>query len=140
MLLYHATYRPYLHSIKKGGLSIAKTGANYEWDRDAPPCICFTDDPELSWSYADTGLDEFSDDKYDKFEGTIVILVVNTDYLNRNYLINGDKHICDESVVHYWTYFSDISPNLIGIMNFKTNKIDNLVNVKRFTDKYICHW
>ena len=140
MLIYHATYRPYAQSIKKCGLSLSKVGSTYEISKDVKPCIYFTDDIELSYSFADVALDDFDDDKYEKFENTIIILVVNTDYLDKRYLYNGDSNIRDDSVRHYWTYFNNIPPNLIGIMNFKTNKIEYITSVNRFTDKYICNF
>lgn len=71
-VLYHATYRPLLRSIKQNGLG-GKGSERKKWSDSAQGVVYLATTPEVAESYAETS-DEVSDDWLDE----IVILKVRT--------------------------------------------------------------
>lgn len=76
-ILYHATYRPLLMSIKKHGLGGTKVKAN--WEDSKSGVVYLALDKDVAESYA-----ENSDVVPDEWLDEIVILKISTKNLNKN--------------------------------------------------------
>jgi hypothetical protein len=86
-ILYHATYRPLLKSIRKNGLGGSGAKRNYEDSRSGVVYLATT--PDIAESYAETS-DIVPEDWLDE----IVILTVNTAAIDRNKLFV-DQNVLD---------------------------------------------
>jgi hypothetical protein len=93
--LYHATYKPYLKSIKQNGLGAGKLKKNY--DDSKTGVTYFATDFDEAVSYAETS-DEVDDDYLDE----IIVLRVKTADLNLSNL-NKDANVIDgETTYEYY--------------------------------------
>lgn len=75
-VLYHATYRPLLRSIKRGGLG-GPGSEKKKWEDSIHGAVYLALDPNVAESYAET-----SDSVPDEWLDEIVILQISTDGLN----------------------------------------------------------
>ena len=75
-VLYHATYRPLLRSIKRGGLG-GPGSEKKKWEDSIHGAVYLALDPHVAESYAET-----SDSVPDEWLDEIVILQISTDGLN----------------------------------------------------------
>lgn len=75
-MLYHATYRPLLRSIKANGLG-GKGSERKKWEDSKPGIVYLATSPEVAESYAETS-DVVNDDWLDE----IVILKIRTENLD----------------------------------------------------------
>ena len=89
--LYHATFKPLLKKIKSeglGGVSVKQL-----WDDSKIGVVYLALDANVAYSYAETVFDE-NDDIPESWEEKIIILVIDTEKLDRNkfYL---DRNVLD---------------------------------------------
>jgi uncharacterized protein (DUF302 family) len=75
-MLYHATYKALLPSIKKNGLDTRKSAL--AWEDSKPGIVYLANDPDVAESYAEAA-EEVSDEIYDS---GIVVLKILTKGLN----------------------------------------------------------
>lgn len=88
--LYHATYPHRWKMIKQaGGLKTHLNRRLRNWS-DSRDVICLSEDPDVAESYAETALDELDKD------WDIVILKIDTKYLDKNYLSYDANILYDE--------------------------------------------
>ena len=88
--LYHATYPHRWKKIQQtGGLKTTLPRQARNWS-DSRNVICLSEDPDVAESYAETALDELDRD------WDIVILKINTKYLDKNYLSYDANILYDE--------------------------------------------
>lgn len=85
--LYHATYKPYLNSIKKKGLTINN---KKNWS-DSRNVIYLAKDKDVAESYAET-----NDVVPEEYLDQIIILKINTKNLDKN-KIDLDKNVRDNN-------------------------------------------
>ncbi len=88
-VLYHATYRPLLKSIKKHGLGGDRAQA--KWEDSKPGVVYLALDPNVAESYA-----ESSDAVPDEWLDEIVILKVSTAGLDLSRLMT-DTNVLDNA-------------------------------------------
>ena len=88
--LYHATFKPLLKKIKYEGLG--GTSAKQLWDDSKKGVVYLALDPNVAYSYAETVFDE-NDDIPESWEKKIIILVIDTENLNK------DKFYLDTNVL-----------------------------------------
>ena len=86
-VLYHATYRPLLKSIKQHGLGGDKAQA--KWEDSKPGVVYLATDPNVAESYA-----ESSDVVPDEWLDQIVVLKVNASQLDQSKL-KLDRNVLD---------------------------------------------
>lgn len=89
--LYHATFKPLLKKIKSEGLGGVST--NQLWSDSKKGVVYLAKDGNVAYSYAETVFDE-NDDIPESWEEKIIILVIDTEKLDRNkfYL---DRNVLD---------------------------------------------
>lgn len=109
-MLYHATYKARIPSIKKLGLG-AKQMKNWEDSEDG--ILYFAIDPYVAESYAEAAEDVAPS----VYNSGIVILVVKTAFFDARYLVR-DNNIIDNDGCTLG-YRGIIHPKLIGIWNEK---------------------
>lgn len=85
MILYHATYRANLRSIRATGLG-AKQPKNWDFSEDGVVCLC--DDAEAAFSFCECA-DEVSDYK---MESGIIVFALDSRILNRS-LVEIDSNL-----------------------------------------------
>lgn len=70
---YHATYKPFLKSIKQNGLGNTN---NKMWSDSKKGVVYLADDSEQAASFAETAewLDDLSDEEYEKYEIYIIVI------------------------------------------------------------------
>ena len=88
-ILYHATYRPLLKSIKQHGLGGDKAQA--KWEDSKPGVVYLSTDPDVAESYA-----ESSDVVPEEWLDTIVILKIDASKLDQSKLMT-DQNVLDNS-------------------------------------------
>ena len=90
--LYHATYKPFLNSIKKNGLGNTRRKM---WSDSVRGVVYLALDFDVAVSYAETAewLDELDDDKYEKYADNIIVLKIDTSLLDK------DKFFIDSNVL-----------------------------------------
>lgn len=79
-ILYHATYRPLLKSIKQHGLGGDKAQA--KWEDSKPGVVYLATDPDVAESYA-----ESSDVVPEEWLDAIVVLKINASGLDQSKLM-----------------------------------------------------
>jgi hypothetical protein len=77
-ILYHATYRPLLGSIKKNGLGGAGSEVK-KWEDSVPGIVYLALDPNVAESYAET-----SENVPDEWLDEIVVLKIDTAKLDKS--------------------------------------------------------
>lgn len=88
--LYHATYPHRWKKIQQtGGLKTILSRQARNWS-DSRDVICLSEDPDVAESYAETALDELDKD------WDIIILKINTKYLDKSYLSYDANILYDE--------------------------------------------
>lgn len=92
--LYHATYKPYLKSIKQNGLGAGKLKRNYEDSKRG--VVYFATDFDEAVSYAESS-DEVDDDYLDE----IIVLRVKSNKLNSAQLKRDANVIDGETTYEY---------------------------------------
>lgn len=135
MLLYHATFRAHLKSIKEYGLVLPKQGDRLNFEgQEYIRGIYFSTDYDLSGSMLECA-DNVPDSIYDS---GIVILVVNSDYLDKNYFCR-DINLIGEDNAKSIVYQKPVPSNLIGIIKdiYGNNKIYRLNEVLRVTKSFL---
>ena len=92
--LYHATYKPFLNSIKKKGLG--NTNKKMYTDSKGKGTVYLALDPDVAISYAETAewLDDVDD--YDKYADNIIVLKIDTQSLNQSNFYIDDNVIDNE--------------------------------------------
>ena len=86
-ILYHATYRPLLKSIKQHGLGGDKAQA--KWEDSKPGVVYLATDPDVAESYA-----ESSDVVPKEWLDKIIILKIDASKLDQSKLIS-DQNVLD---------------------------------------------
>jgi len=96
--LYHATYKPFLKSIKEKGLGNTKTKM---WSDSVAGVVYLADDEDVAYSYAETSefLDEVED--YDKYADNIIILKIDSNKLDKTKLKKDANVIDGDSTFEY---------------------------------------
>ena len=92
--LYHATYRPFLDSIRKNGLG--GKGAQTQWEDSKPGYVYLAKDPEVAISHA-----EANEEVPDEYIDNIVVLKIDTNKLNPNNLEDDPNVMDDDSTLAY---------------------------------------
>ena len=92
--LYHATYRPFLDSIRKNGLG--GKGAQTQWEDSKPGYVYLAKDPEVAMSHA-----EANEEVPDEYIDNIVVLKIDTNKLDPNNLEDDPNVIEDDSTLAY---------------------------------------
>lgn len=135
MWLYHATFRANLKSIKSNGLVLPMHGDRMNFEgQEYIRGIYFSTDYDLSGSMLECA-DNVPDSIYDS---GIVILVVNSDYLDKNYFCR-DINLIGEDNAKSLVYQKPVPSNLIGIIKdiYGNNKIYRLNEVLRVTKSFL---
>lgn len=96
--LYHATYKPFLKSIKEKGLGAGKTKM---WSDSKSGVVYLADDADVAYSYAEIAewLDEVED--YDKYADNIIILKIDYNKLDKTKLKKDVNVIDGDSTFEY---------------------------------------
>lgn len=83
-IFYHATYKPFLNSIKKNGLG--NTRRKMWSDSKGKGTVYLATDPDVAASFAENAewLDDVED--YDKYADNIIIIVIDGSLLDKNLL------------------------------------------------------
>lgn len=91
--LYHATYKPFLKSIQAKGLGNTRRKM---WADSQRGVVYLADDPWVAESYAEEAewLDEIGDP--DKYLDNIIILEIESQYLDSNKLVVDQNVLLDE--------------------------------------------
>lgn len=100
---YHATYKPYLDSILKKGLT--KSIAKKSW-KGSGNYVYLSINPDVAESYAET-----TDDVPEEFLDNIVVLKIDGDKLKRNLLQTDEKNKSGDTI----QYNDDIPPSAIKV-------------------------
>lgn len=105
--LYHATFVPFLDSIKKNGLG---NTTNKMYEDSKPGVVYLADDPGIAESYAECAefLDELSDEELELYE--IVILEIDVNQLDINKLFVDENVILEEDEENATWEYHDIIP------------------------------
>lgn len=96
--LYHATYKPFLKSIKEKGLGAGKTKM---WSDSKSGVVYLADDADVAYSYAEIAewLDEVED--YSKYADNIIILKIDYNKLDKTKLKKDVNVIDGDSTFEY---------------------------------------
>ena len=96
--LYHATYKPFLKSIKEKGLGNTRRKM---WSDSVRGVVYLADDVDVAYSYAENSewLENIKD--YDKYANNIIILKINSDKLDRTKLKRDANVIDNNSTFEY---------------------------------------
>jgi len=100
--LYHATYKPFLKSIKEKGLGNTKRKM---WTDSVRGVVYLADDKDVAYSYAETAewLDDVAD--YDKYAENIIVLKIDVSKLEPNKLkIDSNVVLDDDNIPHTYEY------------------------------------
>lgn len=122
MVLYHATYRKNLKSIKEHGLG-ARQRKN--WDISESGVTYFTVDPSVAYSFCECA-ENVSDATIDS---GIIVLATDTNYLNTNNIVV-DKNIKDPVMLSY-CYRGIVDPRHLIVMYRGTIPAGYLLKLKR---------
>jgi len=97
--LYHATYKPFLKSIKEKGLG--NTGRKMWSDSKGRGVVYLALDKDVAYSYAETAewLDDVED--YDKYADNIIVLKIDTNKLDKEKLFIDENVLDNDSTVEY---------------------------------------
>lgn len=124
MILYHATYRVNLTSIKKLGLG-AKQVKNFEFSEDGVTYL--TTDEEVAFSFCDSA-EEVSDYK---MNSGIIVLAIDTNKLDARYSGIDSNMRDDNKRVKYYTYSQNIKPELLKVVTRRKGIVGKLLSFKR---------
>ena len=136
--LYHATYLPFLDSIKENGLGVTK---NKMWEDSKPGVVYLADDPWVAESYAETSELLYDLDDADDYLDNIIILEIDATQLDSNKLYKDENVILDnEEENATWEYHGIIPWKACKIFNSKIEKVEledcdiytNLYGVKKY--------
>ena len=96
--LYHATYKPFLESIKEKGLGNTERTM---WSDSVRGVVYLADDADVAYSYAEISewLDDIED--YAKYANNIIVLKIDSDKLDRTKLKRDDNVIYDCGTFEY---------------------------------------
>lgn len=96
--LYHATYKPFLKSIKEKGLGNTRRKM---WSDSVEGVVYLADDADVAYSYAETAewLDDIED--YAKYANNIIVLKINSDKLDKTKLKRDANVIDGDSTFEY---------------------------------------
>ena len=122
MILYHATYRANLKSIKELGLG-ARQKKN--WSFSESGVVCFATDADVAYSYAETA-DEVSDFKYNS---GIIVLAVDSSRLDVRYA-GYDQNIKDEESQCY-AYRGIVNPMDLYVVTSDSGIVGRLLQMKK---------
>lgn len=125
--LYHATYTPFLDSIKSNGLGNTK---NKMWTDSVNGVVYLANDPWVAESYAEESEWVYEQEDPDTYLDNIVILEINTSKLNKNKL-KVDKNVLldDEEENATWEYHGIIPWEACKIFK-KENTLSEWVDAK----------
>jgi hypothetical protein len=101
-ILYHATYRPLLKSIKAQGLG--GSDAQAKWEDSQPGVVYLARDPEVARSYAET-----SDMVPEEWLDDIVILAIDASRLDSRKLRQDRNVQDDDSTLEYHGVIKDFT-------------------------------
>lgn len=121
MILYHATYRKRIRSIKEFGLG-AKQIKNWSISEDG--VVYLATDPNVAASFCETA-EDVSDSVYDS---GIVVLAIDSRVLH-NMRLRKDENIKDDSSKCF-KYTGVINPSWIHVIS-KGNNMGRLVDLRR---------
>ena len=107
MKLYHATISNRVDSILKKGLLVDSGYKNYDYSNK---CICLTNNAVVAESFV-SNADNITDDDFEN--ESVVVLSIDLDYLEKQYLYNDTNIILDEGDVKYFEYRKNIPPEAI---------------------------
>ena len=79
--LYHATYKPFVKSIKEKGLGDTRQKM---WSDSVRGVVYLADDPDVAESYAETAEWVEEQDNYEKYIENIIILEVDVNKLDKS--------------------------------------------------------
>lgn len=105
--LYHATISNRVDSILKKGLLIDSGYKNYEY---ANKCICLTDNAVVAEAFV-SNADNITDN--DVENESIVVLSINLDFLEKQYLHEDTNIVVEEGDIAYFEYRKNIPPEAI---------------------------
>lgn len=130
-LIFHATRDRFISKIRKEGIR-AKRKKSYE-GQQADGLVYFAYDYDVAASYveaADNVPEEWEDDK-------IIVLAVKQYELQPDYVFS-DPNLPNEDFATASTlaYGLTVPPNLIGVLNFKDNKIEPLLTTRICSKHY----
>lgn len=96
--LYHATYKPFLKSIKEKGLGNTRRKM---WSDSKRGVVYLAKDKDVAYSYAENAewLDDVED--YDKYADNIIVLKIDTSKLDKSKLFDDENVLDDDSTVEY---------------------------------------
>lgn len=97
--LYHATYKPFLKSIKEKGLG--NTRRKMWSDSKGKGVVYLALDKDVAYSYAETAewLDDVED--YDKYADNIIVLKIDTNKLDKSKFFKDENVLNDDSTIEY---------------------------------------
>lgn len=96
--LYHATYKPFLKSIKEKGLGNTRRKM---WSDSKRGVVYLAKDKHVAYSYAETAewLDDVED--YDKYADNIIVLKIDVNKLDKSKLFDDENVLDDDSTLEY---------------------------------------
>jgi RNA:NAD 2'-phosphotransferase (TPT1/KptA family) len=106
-ILYHATYRPLLDSIMKNGLG--NTDQRW-WEDSEPGAVYLARDPDSAYDFAET-----ADTPPDEYINDIVVLAIDTKYLDYAELEIDPNNYVDNEEDSTLIYYGIIDPESISI-------------------------
>lgn len=97
--LYHATYKPFLKSIKEKGLG--NTRRKMWSDSKGKGVVYLALNDDVAYSYAETAewLDDVED--YDKYANNIIVLKIDTNKLDKRKFFKDENVLDDDSTIEY---------------------------------------
>ena len=141
--LYHATYKPFLKSIKEKGLG--NTNKKMWSFSKGKGVVYLALDPDVAQSYAEEAewLDELDDDKYDKYVDNIIILKIDTSKLDKTKLFSDENVLDDDSTLEYHGIIPfNAVVEVIGesfkeeVVNEETSKPESITTQKNKLKRY----
>lgn len=99
--LYHATYKPFLKSIREKGLG--NTNKKMYSDSKGRENVYLAKDPEVAYSYAENSEWVEERDNPDYYYDNIITLKIDTNKINKNNLFDDEnvRDNNDDSTVEY---------------------------------------
>lgn len=127
-MLYHATRQRFIGNIRKEGLH--STNRKSFEGQVADGLVYFTINADVAASYvecADNIPESWEDDN-------IIVLAVNENDLDKKYLCKDPNIVGNSSGT--LAYKGCVSPDIIGVLDFRNRKIVPLLSIKRLSDKF----
>lgn len=126
-MLYHATRQRFISNIRKEGLHSTKRKSFQGQIGDN--LVYFSTNKDCAASYVEVA-DNIPESWYDD---EIIVLVVDEHNLDKNYFCKDPNIDTDQQTI---AYKKPVPPHLLGIVNFKDQKIERLGSIKRLSSKY----